>query len=122
MQRFRQAVEANDLDAVEACLADDVVFKSPLVFKPYVGRQQVGLVLRAVATVFQDFRYVGELGGSDGQSALLFTARVGERELEGIDLLRSDERGQVTQLTVMVRPLSAALALGEAMRKKLGLE
>jgi hypothetical protein len=100
------------------CLADDIVFQSPLVFRPYVGREAVGTLLRAAASVFEDFHYVAELSG-DGQTALVFRARIGSRDVQGIDLGRLDANGLLTQLTVFVRPLSAALALGEAMRKRL---
>jgi hypothetical protein len=51
--------------------------------------------------------------------ALIFKARVGEREIDGLDLLRLDDDGQVTELTVMVRPLSGITALAEAMAEEL---
>jgi hypothetical protein len=49
----------------------------------------------------------------------VFEARVGDKELEGCDFIRHDENGVISELTVMVRPLSAALALAEAMRVQL---
>ena len=61
MRAFREAVEAGDLDAVEALLADDVVFTSPVVFKPYPGKAITASILRAVSQVFEDFRYEREL-------------------------------------------------------------
>ncbi|MCF4136666.1 nuclear transport factor 2 family protein [Streptomyces sp. Tue 6430] len=116
MRAFREAVEAGDLDAVEALLAEDVVFTSPVVFKPYPGKAITTAILRAVAQVFEDFRYEGELAGADGRDhALVFTARVGERELSGCDFIHVDEDGLIDRLTVMVRPLSGAQALAEAM-------
>jgi ketosteroid isomerase-like protein len=118
MQRFRQAVESGDSDAMVASLAEDVVFQSPIVFKPYRGREMVGRLLRAVATVFSDFRYLDELR-SEGQTALVFAARVGDRDIEGIDLLQVDAAGLVAHLTVFVRPLSAAQALAAAMQAAL---
>ena len=116
MRAFREAVEAGDLDAVEALLAEDVVFTSPVVFKPYPGRAITAAILRAVTEVFEDFRYEQELAGADGRDhALVFTARVGERELSGCDFIHVDEDGLIDRLTVMVRPLSGAHALAEAM-------
>ncbi|POX47413.1 hypothetical protein C3489_29695 [Streptomyces sp. Ru71] len=116
MRAFREAVEAGDLDAVEALLADDVVFTSPVVFKPYSGKAITAAILRGVAQVFEDFRYVRELAGDDGRDhALVFTARVGERELTGCDFIHVDEDGLIDEFTVMVRPLSGAQALAEAM-------
>ncbi|MDX2590761.1 nuclear transport factor 2 family protein [Streptomyces sp. WI03-4A] len=116
MRAFREAVEAGDLDAVEALLADDVVFTSPVVFKPYHGKAITAAILRAVSEVFQDFRYVREIGVPDGpEHALVFTARVGDRELTGCDFLRVNEAGLIDDFMVMVRPLSGAHALAEAM-------
>jgi hypothetical protein len=120
MQRFRRAVEARDLAEMALSLAADVVFESPIAFKRYVGREAVGFVLGAVMTVFEDFVYVSELHG-DGETALVFKARVGERELHGIDLGEVDAEGAITKLTVFVRPLSAALALRDAMGARLGI-
>ncbi|MFD4573403.1 nuclear transport factor 2 family protein [Streptomyces sp. NPDC058417] len=116
MRAFREAVEAGDLDAVEALLAEDVVFTSPVAFKPYPGRAITAAVLRAVSQVFEDFRYETELASGEGRDhALVFSARVGERRLEGCDFIHLDEEGRIDRLTVMVRPLSGAQALAEAM-------
>jgi SnoaL-like domain len=115
---FRDAVEAGDLAAMEAALDPDVTFRSPVVFKPYEGREPVLTVLTLVAQVFEDFRYVDELQG-EGTTCLVFKARVGDRELDGIDHLRHGPDGLVTELTVMVRPYSAATALRDAMGAKL---
>jgi hypothetical protein len=115
---FRRAVETRDIDAMAAALAPDVVFRSPIVFRPYEGREAVMGLLSLVAQVFEDFRYVDELHG-EGTTCLLFQARVGDRELEGLDYLRLGADGLVTELTVMVRPLSGAHALAGAMEAKL---
>jgi hypothetical protein len=117
---FRIAVEARDIDAAIALLADDVVFRSPVVFTPYQGRDAVGLILRAVMEVFEDFRYVREIGAPDAADhALIFQARVGDKQLEGSDLLHQGPDGSIDELTVMVRPLNGVLALAGAMKAKL---
>ena len=103
---FRAAVERADMDAAVALLADDVVFRSPAVFKPYEGRETVATILRTVFHVLEDFRYTDELAG-DRIHALLFDARVGDRSLQGIDLLRPDADGRITEFTVMMRPRRA---------------
>ncbi|MEU9308627.1 nuclear transport factor 2 family protein [Streptomyces sp. NPDC048256] len=116
MRAFRDAVEAGDLEAVEALLAEDVVFTSPVVFKPYPGKAITASILRGVTRVFEDFRYERELDGGDGRDhALVFRARVGERELTGCDFIHLNEEGLIDELTVMVRPLSGAQALAAAM-------
>jgi hypothetical protein len=114
MKAFRQAIEARDLTRVPALLADEVVFHSPVSHKPHRGRDQVSWILATVATVFEDFVYVDELEHA-GHSALRFTARIGDRQLEGVDLIELDAAGQIAKLTVIVRPLSGLQALAEAM-------
>jgi limonene-1,2-epoxide hydrolase len=116
MRAFREAIEALDLDAAEALLAQDVVFTSPVVFKPYAGKAITAAILRAVAGVFEDFRYVREINDVHGRDhVLVFTARVGDREINGCDFIHVDEDGLIDELTVMVRPLSGAQALAAAM-------
>jgi SnoaL-like domain len=120
MNPFRAAVEARDLDAAIALFAEDATFRSPIVFKPYAGREQIAPVLYAVSRVFEDFRYLREIGAPDAHDhALVFEARVGARTLEGCDFLHTNDEGLIDELVVMVRPLSAALALAEAMRVQL---
>ena len=111
---FRRAIEAMDVQAVEQTLAPDVVFNSPVVHKPYNGREAVGFVLAGVMRVFKDFRYVAEYASTDGH-VLRFRTRVGERELDGVDILTFNADGLIAEFSVMVRPYSAATALREAM-------
>jgi hypothetical protein len=106
-------MEARDVDAAVALFSDDATFRSPVVHKPYVGHEPLRAILRAVSTVFADFRYTSSYGGDDGH-VFGFTARVGDRELEGVDMLCGAD-GVLTELTVMVRPYSAATALREHM-------
>jgi SnoaL-like domain len=117
---FGVALEAGDIDAAVALLSEDVVFHSPIVFKPYHGRDAVALILHAVSRVFEDFRYTREIGAPDASDhALVLRARVGELEIEGCDFLHLDEDGSIDELTVMVRPLTAAHALAEAMKAQI---
>ena len=123
---FRAAVESRDLARMEDALAPDVVFRSPAVFKPYEGREAVMHLLSTVIQVFEDFEYTDELEGAiqwgaGGTHALVFRARVGDRWVEGLDHLTLDSDGLITQLVVMVRPLSGLTALAEAMTQRLGV-
>ncbi|GAA2099972.1 nuclear transport factor 2 family protein [Streptomyces albiaxialis] len=116
MEAFRAAVESGDHAAIGELLADDVVFTSPVAFRPYRGRALTAAILRGVARVFEDFRYVREISGGDGRDhALAFRATVSGLEIEGCDFLHLDEDGRIDDFRVMVRPLSAAKALAEAM-------
>ncbi|MET0836254.1 MAG: nuclear transport factor 2 family protein [Thermoleophilaceae bacterium] len=120
MHPFGAALEGRDVNAAVALLSEDVVFRSPVVFKPYHGRDAVAAILHAVSRVFEDFRYVREIGAPDASDhALVFQARVGERQIEGCDFLHLDEDGSIDELAVMVRPLSGTLALADAMKAQL---
>jgi len=119
---FRAAIESHDIDAAVALMAPDVEFRSPVVFKPYRGRDAVSVLLHAVSTVFEDFRYEREIGAPDASdTALVFRARVGERQIEGCDFIHTNDAGQIDELTVMVRPLSGAHALADAMAAALAV-
>lgn len=121
MRAFREAVEAWDVDRAVSLMTDDVTFRSPVVHKPYQGRDAVLVILRAVSRVFQDFRYEREIGAEDAADhALVFRARVGDREVEGCDFLHVNGDGLIDELVVMLRPLSGAMAVAEAMQAELG--
>src|SRR3954470_20415154 len=115
--RFRDAVLSEDHPGMVEALAPEVVFNSPVAFLPFEGREAVGQVLGAVLTTFEDFRYTDELAGETAH-ALVFEARVRDKKVEGIDLLRFDSDGKIDDFTVLVRPLSATIALAEAMGPK----
>lgn len=119
MNAFRAAVEARDAGAMEAALHPDVRFNSPAVFRPYEGREAVMGVLRHVLEVFDTLDYTDELTGEDATHGLVFSATVGDKQVQGWDYLRHDADGLVTELTVMVRPLSGLIALAEAMGARL---
>jgi hypothetical protein len=113
---FRAAVDARDHAAVVRLLADDVVLHSPIAFEPFRSRAVVRRLLGVLINeVFDDFASTDELTGGVDVHALVFRTRVGEMEVEGLDLLRFDADGSIAELTVMVRPLRAALALRDAI-------
>ena len=114
MKAFRDAIEAGDFDGIGGLLADGVVFRSPVAFKPYEGRPIVHAILRGVGRVFEDFRYVDQAVDGD-TSVLIFETRVGDVSVHGCDILHTDDDGLIDTFTVMVRPLSAANALSAAM-------
>jgi hypothetical protein len=118
---FRLAAEAKDLEAMTATLREDVVLHSPILFRGFEGREIVLGVLTHVVATLEDFRYTDELAEGD-TVVLRFKARVGDRELEGIDFLELDEEGLVKELTVFMRPLSAVNAFNERMAARLGVE
>ena len=115
---FRAAVESGDADRLAAVLHPDVEFRSPAVHRPYAGRDAAMAVLRAVFQVFADFRYVDEVRSGD-REVLRFAAKVGDREVDGVDIVRYDDDGAVAELTVMIRPMSALHAVVEKVGNRL---
>ena len=119
MHPFRSAVEARDQDAMVATLAPDCQLFSPVAFKPFAGREACAELFWNLFEVFEDFHYVDELEGK-GTHALIFRANVGGKEIHGLDHLHFNEDGLVDEFTVMMRPLSALIAMGEAMGPRVG--
>ena len=114
------AIEAGNEGAALETIADDVEFRSPAVHKPYHGKEDVEGILRLVATVFENFRYTNEW--RDGRTKILFfEANVGDRDLQGVDILEENESGQIEKFTVMIRPLSGLQAVAGTMAARLGL-
>jgi hypothetical protein len=122
MHPFRSALETGEVDSVLELVSPDIVFNSPVVFRPYRGREALDVILRAVTRVVQDFRFEREIGAEGASDqALMFRARVGDRELHGCDFLHIGADGLIDEFTVMVRPLSAALAFAEAMKAEVSV-
>ena len=122
---FRSAVEAKDLAAVTRALDPGIEFRSPVMVKPYIGRDTVGRLLAVLFEVFEEFRYTDDLvsrapnGAGPPTQALIFEARVLGKSVQGLDLLRFGGTGLVTGLTVMVRPLPAAMTLARAVGRRM---
>jgi hypothetical protein len=117
--RFRAAIEERNVERVPELFHEDVAFRSPVVFKPYEGRDQVLKVLRAAEQVLAaggDFRYLHQLEDPDDRVAILeFATEVDGKQVEGIDKLTFDEDGLITELKVMIRPASALQIVGAKM-------
>ena len=109
--RFRRGVESKDVGVMMEAFADGAVLHSPITFRPFEGKEAIARLLGILMQVFQDFRYTDELTAEDGTKALIFRTRVGDRDVEGLDLIRFDETGLIRDFTVMVRPRSAVEAL-----------
>jgi len=118
LDRWHHIVFERDLQALGEILAEDVVFYSPFLWKPYPGRMAAFVILSTVVEVFQDFQYHRQL--MVGQEwALEFSARVGDLSLKGIDLIRFNDQGKIQEFEVFIRPANGLQALGEEMRKRL---
>jgi hypothetical protein len=114
---IKQATDAildRDWQTYSSLLADDVHWYTPIRFEPIIGRDAM-LSLQTIVfdEILKDFQYT-EIAESPERSYLFFTARVGEKQLEGVDIVRVNVEGAIAEFRVEVRPLDAAQALGEA--------
>jgi hypothetical protein len=118
---WHKMVASKDLAELPSLLHADATFRSPMAFKPYASAKAVNLILSTVIGVFEDFVYHREFATDDGLNAVLeFSARVGDKQLKGIDLIRFDTDGRIVDFEVMVRPLSGLQALGDEMGSRIG--
>ena len=119
IQKWHNMIETRDMSILNELLADDVVFRSPVAFKPYEGKQVVFFILNNVIQVFENFTYHREFFTEDQQSVVLeFSAVVSEKQLKGIDMIRFNEQGQIAEFEVMIRSLSGLQALGAQMGER----
>jgi hypothetical protein len=120
--RFRTAVENGNVDQARELFREDAVFRSPVLFKPYRGRDDVCKVLRAAERVLGlggNFRYLHQLEDPHDRVAILeFATTVDGRDVEGIDKLTFDEAGLITEFKVMLRPASAVEVVGARMAEE----
>ena len=115
---FRQAAEAKDFSQVAELFAEDVMFRSPVVFKPYEGRDTVQVLLGAIVQVFEDFHYLEQVETGDA-AVLFFEAAVGDRQVQGVDILKFGDGDRIVEMTVMLRPMSGLHAVAEQMKQLL---
>ena len=100
---FRAAVEAADIDAIMATFADGARLYSPVVFRPFEGKDAIRTLMGVLLEVFEDFHYVDELEG-DGTHALIFRTRVAGRDVQGLDSFRVGAQGLTDAFTVTGGP------------------
>lgn len=122
IQKWHDMIATRDMSILSELLADDVVFRSPVAFKPYEGKQVVFFILNNVIQVFENFTYHREFFTQDEQSVVLeFSAVVSEKQLKGIDMIRFNEQGQIVEFEVMIRSLSGLQALAAQMGERIKL-
>ena len=122
LDRWRAAVAANDHDAIDDLLDDDVVFQSPAVHTPQQGKAITSKYLRAAAAVLNNpsFRYTGEWR-AERSAVLEFELEIDGVYINGIDMMHWNEAGKLVRFKVMVRPLKALNAILPLMARELGL-
>jgi hypothetical protein len=118
LARWRECVATHDPSTLRDLVADNAVFRSPVLWKPKEGAEMLMIALSAADKVFEDFTYHRQM--TDGTSwTLEFSARVGEMSLKGVDIIRFNDEGKIEDFEVMVRPAKGLQALAEAMMKQM---
>jgi hypothetical protein len=102
-------MEAKDHAAVVALFADDIVLNSPIIGTKFEGREALSDLYAGLIEGFTDYRYTGEYESGDVR-VLEFAGTVRGRPLQGVDIVRVNDAGQIAEMTVMIRPLSGLIA------------
>ena len=120
LERWHQGLESKDSNFLDEILDDSCVFTSPIVFKPIEGKEMSKLYLMGAGQTFdmRRFKYVREL--VDGLDTVLeFETYIDDISVNGVDIIRWNEEGRITNFKVMIRPLQAIGALQKKMSEAL---
>ena len=112
-----------DPQALKVLLAEDAVFHSPVVHTPQEGRDKVFAYLHAASHVLggENFRYLREIVDGD-QAMLEFQSELDGIQINGVDIIRWNEDGKISDFKVMVRPLKAINKVWEKMAAMLAAQ
>lgn len=113
---WHRLVENQDPSGLDALLAEDAVFHSPVVHKPQVGKALTRMYLEAAFRVFVNptFRYVREVAG-ERDAVLEFMLELDGISINGVDMIRWNDEGRIVEFKVMLRPLKAVNLIHEKM-------
>lgn len=121
LAHWHDMVARKDLGDIARIVHPEATFRSPMAVHPYRPAAALVLALQTVVTIFEDFEYHRQFASEDGLDVVLeFSARVGDKQLKGIDMVRFDAEGRIVEFEVMIRPLNALQALGAEMGARLG--
>lgn len=118
LTEWHRVVAERDLAALPKLIAPDITMGAPPYWRKLQGERIVGHLLGLIVHTIEGFTYHREWAhGAD--LALEFTGRVGDLELQGIDLITLNRDGRVQNLDVLMRPVNAVIALREAVAPKM---
>jgi hypothetical protein len=116
MRAWHELVQTRDSEGLDVLLADSAVFHSPIVHSPQVGKPITKLYLLAAFQVFfnETFRYVRELRGPH-DAVLEFEVEIDRIRVNGVDMIKWNDDGQIVEFKVMIRPLKAIQLIHQRM-------
>jgi hypothetical protein len=120
IEMWHHLVENRDTRGLDALLADEAVFYSPVVHTPQVGKAITKKYLAAAFHVFfnESFRYVRELKGNR-DAILEFEVKLDGITVNGVDMIKWNDAGKITEFKVMLRPLKAVNLIHQKMAEML---
>ena len=123
IENWHQVMRTGNVSTLPHILHDEVIFHSPVVHTPQIGKAKVIMYLSAATCVFEDtgFTYTREISG-DGQAMLEFTSVLDGVEINGVDIVSWDKNDLITDFKVMVRPVKAVNIIWEKMGEMLELQ
>ncbi len=116
IERWHDLVRSGNPDGLEALIADDAVFYSPVVHSPQVGKAITQLYLGAAFLVLfnGNFRYAREIIG-EYDAMLEFETEIDGIKINGVDIISWNDNHQITEFKVMIRPLKAIMLVKDKM-------
>jgi hypothetical protein len=136
VERWHRFMRGESPGALDELLADDVVFYSPVVYRPQEGKAITTLYLTAAAQALPGsdpstgadgkpsggrFRYTKQVVAGD-TAVLEFETSVDGKYVNGVDIIRCDQQGKIVEFKVMIRPLQAVNAVHAQMAKAMGFD
>jgi len=120
VEKWHNIVRTRDASGLGELLADDVVFYSPVVHTPQVGKVITSVYLSVAIQVFgnDSFRYVREIVG-ESDAVLEFETEIDDIVINGVDLIKWNQNGQIIEFKVMIRPLKAVNLIHQKMGEML---
>lgn len=120
LNQWHKIVSARDARGLDDLLADDVIFYSPVVHTPQIGKAITSMYLAAAVQVFgnESFKYVREIVG-ESDAVLEFETKIDGIVINGVDMIKWNANGQITEFKVMVRPLKAINLIHQKMGEML---
>ena len=116
IHKWHDLINNDDLNKLDAILADDAVFSSPVVFNPMKGKEITKMYLYAAGQSFNmdKFKYTREIH-DEMHSVLEFETYIDEISVNGVDMIEWNEEGKIKDFKVMIRPFKAVQKVQEKM-------
>jgi hypothetical protein len=118
LEEWQRVITQGDWARLSDLLTDDVAYHNPAQLEPYRGKDALIGTLQLVFNVFESFGYHRRFHSDEGH-VLEFSARIGDSPIFGVDIMRFNDAGKLTELIVMLRPADAVTRLGKEISSRI---